>query len=94
MCVQMLTADVEKDFLRTLSLIHSRDPRIYDNKTQFFRKDGKYSTLFGVNFSWGENNFTLNTKINLGIAKNQNKNSVNSELNLTVGFLLMCVVLR
>ncbi|CAI8028399.1 Protein KRI1 homolog [Geodia barretti] len=68
---EMLTADVEKDFLRTLSLIHSRDPRIYDNKTQFFRKDGKYSTLFGVNFSWGENNFTLNTKINLGIA-NQN----------------------
>ncbi|CAI8028401.1 Protein KRI1 homolog, partial [Geodia barretti] len=39
MCAQMLTADVEKDFLRTLSLIHSRDPRIYDNKTQFFRKD-------------------------------------------------------
>ena len=43
MCAQMLTADVEKDFLRTLSLIHSRDPRIYDNKTQFFRKDGKYT---------------------------------------------------
>ena len=50
----MLTADVEKDFLRTLSLIRSRDPRIYDNKTQFFRKDGMY-----IKFSQNENNFYL-----------------------------------
>ena len=41
-CWQMLTADVEKEFLRTLSLIHSKDPRIYDKQTQFFRKDGTY----------------------------------------------------
>ena len=43
----MLTADVEKDFLRTLSLIHSRDPRIYEKDTQFFQKDG-VCTLYSL----------------------------------------------
>ena len=40
---QMLTAEVEKDFLRTLSLIHSKDPSIYDKQTTFFKKNSMYN---------------------------------------------------
>lgn len=35
---EALTPQVEKDFLRTLSLIRSKDPSIYDSQVSFFSK--------------------------------------------------------
>ena len=35
---EAFTPQVEKDFLRTLSLIKSKDPSIYDSKVMFFSK--------------------------------------------------------
>eukprot|EP00039_Didymoeca_costata_P024655 m.11021 g.11021 ORF g.11021 m.11021 type:complete len:731 (-) comp4363_c0_seq1:187-2379(-) len=34
---EKLTAEVEKDFFRTLSTLKSKNPKIYDGKTSFFR---------------------------------------------------------
>ena len=41
---EALTPQVEKDFLRTLSLIRSKDPSIYDSQVSFFSK-GVYMTV-------------------------------------------------
>ena len=42
----MLTSEVEEDFLRTLALIHSKDPRIYEEEAETYEEeDGGLLTL-------------------------------------------------
>ena len=35
---EAVSSDVERDFLRTLSLIKKRDPSIYNDQTKFFNQ--------------------------------------------------------
>ena len=46
---EALTEQVEKDFFKTLAALKTKDPRIYDGKTQFYEeasssKDGPTSS--------------------------------------------------
>ena len=38
---EALTEEVEKDFFKTLAMLKTKDPRIYDGKTTFFKKEPK-----------------------------------------------------
>jgi hypothetical protein len=46
--VQKLTPHLERDFLRTLAALKSKDPKIYDPKVTFFEHEREYIILLHI----------------------------------------------